>query len=485
MRLDFYDIINKAKKLAAQPYQEPISNIPEFLKKIGYDEWRGIRFKPANSLWAEGPFSIQFFHPGFIYQQPVFIHTIDKEGTHGIPFSSNLFNYSQYNKIPPLTTDIGFAGFRIHYPLNTPTYADELISFLGASYFRALGKNLSYGISARGLAIDTAEDTGEEFPCFKEFWIVRPSSKSREITLFALLDSPSVTGAYEFLIRPGEETLVDVKSTLFMRKKVRKLGIAPLSSMFFFGENSRLKGSTDFRPEVHDSDGLLIHDKSGEWTWHPLINPPKLLINGFGGGQPLGFGLLQRDINFDHYQDLEARYDRRPSVWVTPHNNWGAGHIELLQLPTENEYNDNIGAYWVPEQSWEPGQMVEYSYSLSWYSSKHKLSPLGSVEATRIIPTQDSVTFLIDFLADKTQASLLKKTLTADIQAFNGYKITNSQIINNPVTGGWRLIIKVLLDKTGFLKDLLPNQIPAMELRAFLKDGGSSVTETWSYTYLP
>ncbi len=485
VRIRFQDVTDKARALSQQPFEEPTNSIPESLKKIGYDQWRDIRFNPTKSLWVDDPFRVQFFHLGFIYQQPVIINYIDKNGSHRLPFSPNLYEYAKNDYKDPLAADIGFAGFRIHYPLNTPTYADELVAFLGASYFRALGKNLSYGISARGLAIDTALDTGEEFPYFKEFWLIHPVPSAKEITFYALLDSQSVTGAYEFVVRPGEETVMQVKSVLFLRKKVRKLGIAPLTSMFSYGKSSGFKSDSDFRPEVHDSDGLLTQAKSGEWIWHPLVNPSQLLINAFGGGQPQGFGLIQRDTDFDNYQDLEARYDRRPSVWVTPQNDWGTGHLELLQLPTDSEYNDNIGVYWVPEKSFEPGETLQYSYSLSWYSAKHKRSFLASVEATRIVRKPESVTFFIDFLADSSETLLLKKDLAADIQVFNGYKIAGSQIIRNPVTNGWRLVIRVQFDKAGPLKDLLPNQAPALELRAFLKDETQAVTETWSYTYLP
>lgn len=484
-RTSFEDVIKKAHTLSTEPFKTQDNNLPEVLKKIGYDEWRDLRFNSAKSLWANEPFSVQFFHPGFIFQEPIIINYIDKRSTTRIPFSPDLFDYTQTDYKEILLDDIGFAGFRIHYPINSKEYADEIISFLGASYFRALGKNLAYGMSARGLAIDTAEPTGEEFPYFREFWIIHPGANANELSFYALLESESLTGAYAFVVRPGEETLVDVKSVLFFRKEIRKLGLAPLTSMFFYGENTGLKTESDFRPEVHDSDGLLINDKSGEWIWHPLVNPESLLINSFGGGQPLGFGLIQRDTAFDHYQDLEARYDKRPSVWVTPNNDWGAGHLELLQIPTENEYNDNIGAYWVVENSFQPGDSFEYNYTLSWYAGNRKRSALASVEATRIVTKPERVMFLVDFLADPSQSIALIKDLSADIQVFNDYTITSSQIIKNTVTNGWRLVIHIDLDQQNLLNKMLPNHKPAIELRAFLKDNNVPITETWSYTYLP
>ena len=485
----FKDVVEKAQLLSEKPFLDASSNLPDVLKKIGYDEWRDIRFNTAKSLWAGEPFSVQFFHLGGLFQEPVIINSITKDNTARIPFSADFFDYTQsksthYGQLPD---DLGFAGFRVHYPINSAGYADELISFLGASYFRALGKNLAYGISARGLAIDIAELSGEEFPYFREFWIIKPAPKAKELSFYALLESESLTGAYSFVVRPGEETLVKVRSVLFFRKKIRKLGLAPLTSMFFYGENTNAKPSTDFRPEVHDSDGLLIQETSGEWTWHPLINPETLLLNSFGGGQPLGFGLLQRDINFDHYQDLEARYDKRPSVWISPTSDWGPGHIELLQIPTENEFNDNIGAYWVIDKSFEPGQSFEYAYDMKWHAASRKLSPLATIESTRIVARPENVMFIVEFVSDPTQNNISAKDISADIQVLNDYTVTGSQVIENTVTGGWRLVIHVSLkrDEEGIIDRMLPDHKPSVELRAFLKKDNVPVTETWSYTYLP
>ncbi len=483
VRAQFNDVIARAKTLSQSAFQDPAKDLPDILKKIGYDQWRDIRFKPARSLWAGQPFSIQFFHPGFLYQHPVTVHYVDREGQHQFPFSADLFDYGGGDLKGHLTDDHGFAGFRVHYPLNSPAYADELVAFLGASYFRALGKDLAYGLSARGLAVNTADDAGEEFPLFREFWIMRPAPGARAITLYALLDSESVTGAYEFTVTPGEETEMKVESVLFVRKHIQKLGIAPLTSMFFYGEASGFKGDTDFRPEIHDSDGLQVHARSGEWLWHPLVNPARLLFNAFGGGQPFGFGLMQRDTKFDHYQDLEARYDRRPSVWVTPRGDWGKGHLELVQLPTPTEYNDNIVAYWVPERAFEPGDTVTCAYTLAWHSASHRQSSTGYVDATRIVKKSDGAMFIIDFAGDEFKTLPANQKLTPDVWVSRGARITDTQLIQNPAAGGWRLVLHVQWDKAGFMDGVLPNQKPAIELRAFLKDNTRAVTETWSYTY--
>lgn len=484
-RVLFQDVVEKAQALSKTSFQEPGKDLPDVLKKMGYDEWRGIRFKPSRSLWPGQPFSLQFFHPGFLYQHPVIIHYVDRYGEHQFPFSCDQFEYDNKGLKGYLPQDYGFGGFRVHYPLNMPKYADELVAFLGASYFRALGRDMTYGISARGLGINTAEDTGEEFPFFREFWVMHPSSRSKQIRIYALLDSNSVTGAYEFTVEPGEETVMKVSSVLFIRQHIQKIGIAPLSSMFFYGKNTGFKGDGDFRPEVHDSDGLLVNDRSGEWIWHPLVNPSRLLINAFGGGLPVGFGLLQRDIDFDHYQDLEARYERRPSVWISPKGDWGKGHVELVQIPTANEYNDNIVAYWVPERAFERGDSVKYAYTLYWYSAKHPRSLKGFVQSTRIVRKSDEVMFVIDFIGDEFKTSFKDKKLVPDVWVGQGAHLSDMQLLKNTVTDGWRLVLHVRLDAVRPMEFRLADQKPAIEFRAFLKDKTTTVTETWSYTYLP
>ena len=258
---------------------------------------------------------------------------------------------------------MGYAGFRLHYPLNTTEYYDELISFLGASYFRALGKGQKYGLSARGLAIDTAVQTGEEFPVFKEFWLKKPLRKDSNITLYALLDSPSVAGAYTFIITPGLNTTVDVDAVLFPRKPIGKLGIAPLTSMYLFGENSKNRFD-DHRPEVHDSDGLLVWNGNDEWLWRPLDNSKYLRVSSFSDNNPKGFGLMQRDRKPEHYMDFEAMYEQRPSVWVEPLDDWGKGVVQLVEIPSVQEIHDNIVAFWIPNQKIEPGKEYRFRYML-------------------------------------------------------------------------------------------------------------------------
>jgi glucans biosynthesis protein len=483
--INFKILQKTAKALSAKPYELPPDTLPSALKDMGYDQWRDLRFK--KSLWADdgGLFKVQFFHPGFIYHHPVTVHYIDSSGTHDYQFSSDLFDYGKTG-FARYTKDItGFAGFRLHYPINTPEYDDEVVAFLGASYFRALPKGLFYGMSVRGLAVDTAVGSGEEFPFFKEFWIKKPGPKETKIVVYALLDSPSVVGAFAYEIFPGVETVMNVKSTLFIRQKIDKLGVAPLTSMYFYGENTKDLGKGDYRPEVHDSDGLLISTRTGEWIWRPLGNYEKLSINSFSVGTPRGFGLLQRDYNFDHYLDLEARYESRPSVWVEILTDWGPGHVELVQIPTNNEYNDNMVAFWVPEKVPQPGNILNYAYRLHWHSAKDSTVPLGYATDTRLIRQDKAYRFIVDFQGKALQALPSEQKLNADINVSKGYKIHNQQLFKNAVTGGWRLVFLVTIDEGNLINDILPETRPPCELLVAIKNKDKALTETWTYTLVP
>src|SRR5690606_28306652 len=194
--------------------------------------------------------------------------------------------------------------------------------------------------------------------------------------------SSDLAGAYRFVVQPGEQTLVDVEAKVYLREPVGKLGVAPLTSMFFFGENSPER-PPDFRPEIHDSDGLLLNDGTGEWLWRPLENPRTLTVSSFRLVSPKGFGLLQRDRDFANYQDLETRQETRPSAWVTPAGDWGTGHVELIEIPTLQDIHDNIVAFWVPDALPPPGEPFEFAYRLSWYGNDPQRPPGGRAVATR------------------------------------------------------------------------------------------------------
>jgi len=482
----FNDVVEKAQRLSSAAYEDPRGKMPQWLLDITYDQLRDIRFIPDKSHWRKEnlPFELQFFHAGLYFDRTVKINEILPSGPVPIRFSTDLFIYEKSAqelkaKIPQ---DLGFAGFRIHYNLNNETYKDEVAVFLGASYFRAVAKSMHYGLSARGLAVDTAQPSGEEFPWFREFWVKRPEPGDTRITVYALLDSPRMAGAYSFVITPGKETLMDTQCTIFLRKGVDKLGIAPMTSMFFYGENVNIRPKDWFRPEIHDSDGLMIHMENGEWLWRPLFNPRGLWVNAFQADSPAGFGLVQRDLNFDHYQDLEARYDYRPSLWCTPKGKWGKGWVELVQIPTDDEIHDNIVAFWRPAAA-PIGQPLSFAYTLSWHYPDQNRPPAGRVVATRTeTPKQPGVKkFIVDFEGSELEKLKAGDPVEGIVSVGSGGRLLEQQVYKNSVTTGWRLVFTVKPESDPALADKIPpDRRPLVEMRAFLRYKDRGLTETWT-----
>jgi glucans biosynthesis protein len=470
-------VVARAAELAKQPYSDQRRKVPDWMLigQTSYDQWRDIRFRPAEALWHEEnlPFQVQFFHPGLYYGHSVRMNVVENGVASEVPYSPKLFDYGKNDFADRIPADIGFAGFRVHYPIKNPDYLDEVIVFLGASYFRAVGRDQLWGLSARGLAVDTVVASGEEFPNFIEFWLVKPAPGARNLVIYALLDSPSVAGACAFTVTPGEETQVDVEARLFFRRQVERLGIAPLTSMFFFGENSR-RLFDDFRPEVHDSDGLLINFDGGEWLWRPLDNPPHITVNGFQTRNPRGFGLIQRDRDFANHQDLETHAELRPSAWIVPRGDWGDGGVELIEIPTDTEKNDNIVAFWAPSPIPGPGDERSFAYSLFWYGDDATRPPAGRVVATR----QDAGTlegarrYVVDFAGGSLGASVLAEPKA--VVTSSAGEIKDVHVVRNPAINGWRL---------GF--QLVPRGTNPVEMRAYLRNERDVLTETWSYAYLP
>ena len=472
-------LINKAEELSKQPYKKKETNLPQELKDLSYDQHRDIRFSRENGSWYNKnlPFEIQFFHLGSIFQNSVNINEIVNGKSSPIKYSSKFFDYGK-NNISNLDENLGYAGFRIHAPLNTQRYYDELITFLGASYFRGLAKGQKYGLSARGLAIDTALPTGEEFPIFEEFWIERPTSKSKSVKVHAFLDSPSITGVYSFEIFPGTVTKIKVESTLFPRKNIAQIGIAPLTSMFLFGENNKHQFD-DHRPEVHDSDGLLVHNGNDEWLWRPLDNSKYLRVSSFVDENPKGFGLMQRDKDPNHYLDFEANYEQRPSAWIKPDGDWGKGRVMLVEIPSIQEIHDNIVAFWVPDEKIEAGKRYDFKYSIDWCNDISSKEKLAKIEATYTgiggvsgMMENDKRKFVINFVGNLSQKEIEEGLITLDASVSEG-EIIGKHLIYNPLIKG----------ATAYV-DFRPNY-KTSEIRISLRKDDKNFSETWSYQWLP
>ncbi|MBO9664445.1 glucan biosynthesis protein G [Dokdonella sp.] len=475
------DVDALAKQRAAAAFTNPDANLPPELQRLDHDRYQAIAFKPDTALWHGAkpplPFTLAFFPQGWAFDRPVGLHEITPRGVHDLAFDPAQFDFGAAKVDPSAIQGLGYAGFRATTALNLPGQSDEFVSFLGASYFRAIGKGQLYGLSARGLAIDTAQASGEEFPRFVEFWIERPKPNAGQLVVYGLLDSPRASGAYRFAIQPGVDTVVEVEARIYLRDKVDKLGLAPLTSMYLRGANQRTPSGEDYRPEVHDSDGLSVQSDGGEWIWRPLLNPKRLLVTSFAQTHPRGFGLMQRARGFDRYEDLQTRYDLHPSAWVEPIGDWGAGRVELVMIPAQDETNDNIVAYWVPATTPALQQPLALKYRVHWQKDQETQPPFARVVQTRqgtrsARNDEHSIGFAIDF------AGPLDGDGDGEVEAVVGAD-ANAQALQHSLKpsadgAGWRLSLRLKRND-----DAKP-----VELRAYLKRG-AAVSETWSYVLPP
>jgi glucans biosynthesis protein len=483
-------IARKAELRAHKPFHSPRADLPGFLSHLTYDQYRQIAFRDDRALWAEErlPFRIEFFHLGYLYQEPVHLNEFTSTHVQPVRFTPDFFDYRSLRLPAEIPANTGYAGFKILYPLNSPDKLDELGSFLGASYFRVLGQGQVYGLSARGLALDCGEQgRPEEFPIFTDWWLGKPQHDDDALLLYAILDSVSCTGAYQFLIRPGATTTVEVEAVLYFREPVNILaadperkpmatiGFAPLTSMFWYGGNSERKFD-DYRPQVHDSDGLLMHTESGPMVWRPLDNGNALRHQTFPATNIRGFGLLQRDRNFSDYQDLFRAYNDAPSVWVAPHGDWGEGQIHLVELSTQYEGLDNIVAFWDPAAKPPPLQPLRFGYTLYWTRENDMTLSSNQVVSTRIGLNpldQQQRQFVIDF--NIPGLTVEDDPPTAAVTCSGNGTITQIQVFRNTPEKTWRVFVN-MLPKPG-------NHDP-VDLKCTLRKGDIEC-ETWAYRWSP
>jgi glucans biosynthesis protein len=467
----------QARALAAEAFGTLDGALPDVLADLPYDQYRQISFRRDMALWhglgldAEA----QFFHLGYHFKTPVHIYEVLDGTAREVLYTPELFDFGQSGLEPDFPPDLGFAGFRLHVPLNRPDYLDEFAVFLGASYFRAVGRGQRYGISSRGVAIDTGLPKNEEFPSFRRFWLERPAPGADLIVVHGLLDGPSLTGAYSFKISPGDATIMEVEATLYPRQAIELLGIAPLTSMFLFGPNDR-QGVDDFRPQVHDSEGLQLWSGTGEWFWRPLVNPDRLRLSLFSDKDLKGFGLMQRTRAFEAYEDLDARFGLRPSLWVEPLEGWGQGHVRLIEIPSPAEVNDNIVAFWVPRAPVEAGSEWRFKYRLYWSKEAPIRPELAQTAATRIgmggpPPDGEARKFVIDFQGGQLSDLPADAPVEAALGVSNG-ELTQPVTRKNAVTGGWRVDF-----------DLHPGGGEPTELRCTLRLSDKPLSETWVYQW--
>ncbi len=483
---DFGRVMQMAGELAGRPHKPAPASAPEELRKLTFQQHQSIRMKPERALWhrANTQFEVRMVHMGMAFDRPVLVNEVSSDGVRRIEFDPQAFDYASLKLGPLNSAEVGFAGLRVLFPLHGKERKDEVLVFLGASYFRSLAAGLRLGLAARGLAVDTGEASGEEFPRFVEFWIHRPAPGDQHLVIHALLDSRRVTGAYRFVLRPGAPTRMEVTARLFLREKVAKLGIAPFTSMYLHGENQPpAVGSA--RPEVHDSDGLSIQTSSGEWLWRPLLNPRRLLITSFALTDPLGYGLMQRDRAFRSYEDLDARFDLKPSAWVVPKGKWGAGRIELVQIPSPDETNDNIVAYWIPATQPPPRKPFDIEYELLWGQPANLPAPQVRVTQTRRLPSppadrkdknaERTILLAIDFEPLDPERVPLELNPNWVVSSNDNGEIVERTLRRHEATGGWRATVRIRQQ----------DEKRAVELRGQLNAGALALSEVWSYVVPP
>ena len=476
---DYARLKGMARTLADAPYRPPAGKIPAAISRLDWDQWQSISFRREHALWASDdlPFRLRFFHLGFRAVKPVRMYEVRNGMSQQIAYDPALFDYGKSGLRPgDAPADLGFAGFNLLFHTD---WVRDRAAFQGASYFRAVDGGKQYGMSQRGMALDTGMPAPEEFPDFIAYYLERPPRGSNVLTVYGLLDSPSVCGAYRFLITVDDTLLMDVDAAIYPRKQLERLGIAPGTSMFFYGKADR-RLALDWRPEIHDSDGLQMWTGAGEWIWRPLNNPRAVHVNSFADEQPRGFGLMQRERNFEQYEDDGVFYEKRPDVWVEPKGNWGKGSVMLVEIPTGDETSDNIVAFWTPATKPQHGQEYLYAYRLYWTRS------YPPARTARVIATRSGIggvigkkqnhfswRFVVDFEGGPLNTLGDNPPVEAIITASRGRVETVSA---RPVVGtaAWRAMF-----------DYAPtdDSPEPVNLRLFLSLEGEALTETWLYQY--
>lgn len=491
---DFAILQKMARELAAKPWQGAPGALPETLANLTPQAYNSIQYDAGHSLWNgqdDRQLDVQFFHVGMGFRRRVRMFSVDasRHQAREVHFRPELFNYNSAGvdtRQLEGQLDLGFAGFKA---FKAPEIARrDVVSFLGASYFRAVDDTFQYGLSARGLAIDTYANKPEEFPDFTAFWFETPKPEDTTFVVYALLDSASVTGAYKFTIHCEDKRVVmDVDSHLYVRQDVEQLGIAPITSMFACGNNERRMCDT-IHPQIHDSDRLALWRGNGEWVARPLNNPQKLQFNTFVDENPKGFGLLQLDRDFSHYQDVIGWYNKRPSLWVEPLNKWGKGSVCLMEIPTTGETMDNIVCFWQPAEKITKGAALDFQYRLYWSAFPPVSTELAKVYATRTgmgsfpegwapgehFPQQWSRRFAVDFVGGELKDAAAKG-IEPVITLSNG-QARQVEILYVEPFDGYRILF-----------DWYPtdDSTKPVDMRMFLRSQGQTLSETWLYQYFP
>ena len=488
----FDALVQEMRLLAQRPFVRESTLPQSVLESIDYEQHGKIKFNTDHALFRDGPgeYPVTFFHLGKYFRTPVRMYAVAPNGQAAtqIVYEAGYFTMPSGSPARRLPPGAGFAGFRLQESRlgdqkQVDWHTNDWVAFLGASYFRSIGELAQYGVSARGIAIDvSAPGLAEEFPAFTRFYFQPSQSGTHELTVYAALEGPSITGAYRFLMRREQAVMMEVETQLFLRRDIKQLGIAPMTSMYWYSEANK-PTNVDWRPEIHDSDGLALWTGAGETIWRPLNDPKRPKTSAFEDKSPRGFGLLQRDRNFDHYLD-GVHYERRPSLWVEPLGDWGPGSVQLVELPTDDETQDNIVAMWVPKQPANAGSAIHLRYRLHWSADGARETPLGRCVATRMgrggEPGRDrpktAHKFVVEFLGGPLMSLPYGTKPIPVLTATSGtFSDVFTEAVPDGVPGHWRAQF-----------DFTPANSEATDLRLYLKSpSGAPLSETWLYQYQP
>jgi glucans biosynthesis protein len=471
-RFDPAVVVDLARQLARKPFVPPPNDLPDFFSNLTYEQYVAIKSRQPAIWSSEGRgIAVEPLHRGFVFTNAVDLYLVEDGAVRRVGYNGTQFDYGRPN-VPNNIGDIGFSGFRL---IATPSEGKpfDFAIVQGATFFRAVARGQNFGATARALTLKPADPKGEEFPSFRAFWLERPAPGSNSITVHGVIDSESTTGAVRMTFRPGDMTIIDVETTLFPRVNLDHVGLGGIGSTYFYGPNDR-RNAEDLRPAVYESSGLQMLNGQGEWLWRPLHNPEALQISAFVDAAPRGFGLLQRDRTYEAFQDDDQRFERRPSLWIEPLGDWGQGSVQLLEIPTDAEINDNILAYWRPKAPMAANTEIAFAYRQYWCWTPPERPPLAAVSATRVGRGSGGRRrrFAVDFSTEALGDNLptdLRSVLTVGPGTFQNLK-------------NWvypeRKTVRVAFE-------LDPGNENACEMRLILEAGGKPISETWLYRWTP
>jgi periplasmic glucans biosynthesis protein len=462
-------VVKMAAELASKPFKEPEAPLPSVFSHLTFEQYTAIRRVPGSAIWNNEKlgFSLEPLHRGFVYTTPIGINIVENGMAQKVIYDGANFDFGSL-KPPAALGDLGFSGLRV-LRASDQGFEDVAI-FQGATFYRARAHAQPFGLTARGLAVRTGDYPGEEFPLFREFWIQKPIPAANTLTIQALLDSPSVTGAFRFTLRPGETTIIDTEMTLIARAAVDKLGFGAMAAACLFSPLDHRRPD-DVRAGAYESTGLQILTSAGEWLWRPVSNRETLQISAFSDVNPRGFGLLQRSRSFDAFYDDDTHWEVKPSLWIEPIGDWAAGEHRLLEIPAASETNENVIVQWRPKTGMAAATTQSMAFRQFWCWSPPSKPPLASCVSSRSGKAGDRRRFAVEMAGDIFADPAKAAAASADVHASPG-KITSVRLFPYKDRHSVRVVF-----------DLDPGSETYSELRLTLRVDNQAASETWLYRW--